>query len=86
MLPTDGAERIKRRDTVTLDDYKAICPRCGGRGLVVCPGCGGTGEIRNSSWTVVGPCDQCEHLFFKGFLLCPKCNGLGRLRGKEETR
>ena len=82
MLPTDGAERGKRRDGVPLDEYKETCPRCGGRGLVVCSECGGTGEARNSSWSVVGPCTRCERVF-KGFLLCPKCKGLGRLRVVE---
>jgi DnaJ-class molecular chaperone len=83
MLPADGAERSNRRENVPLDEYKEICPRCGGRCLVVCPDCGGTGEARNSSWSVVGPCTRCERMF-KGFLLCPKCKGLGRLRVIQE--
>ena len=83
MLPTDGAKRSKRRENVPLDEYKEICPRCGGRGLVVCLECGGTGEERNSSWVIVGPCRRCERIF-KGFVLCPKCKGLGRLRVIKE--
>jgi DnaJ-class molecular chaperone len=79
MPPTDVAEGSKRRENVPLDEYKEVCPRCGGRGLVVCSECGGTGEARNSSWSVVGPCSRCERVS-KGFLLCPKCKGLGRLR------
>jgi DnaJ-class molecular chaperone len=82
-MPPDGAEGSKRREIVSLEEYKETCPRCGGRGLVVCPECQGTGEARNSSWTVIGPCAGCERVF-KGFLLCPKCKGLGRLRVIEE--
>ena len=63
VLPTDGAERGKRRDSVPLDKYKETCPRCGLKGLVVCPECGGTGEARNSSWSGVGPCTRCERVF-----------------------
>lgn len=83
MPPADGAQTSERMEYVSLDEYKEVCPRCGGRGLVVCPQCGGTGETRNESWAVVGPCTRCERVF-KGFLLCPKCKGLGRLRVAPE--
>jgi DnaJ-class molecular chaperone len=78
----DETEGSKRKENVPLEEYKAICPRCGGKGLVVCSECQGTGEARNSSWVVVGPCTRCERIF-KGFVLCPKCKGLGRLYGEE---
>ena len=49
------------------------CARCRAKGVIVCPVCQGTREIRNSSYVVVGECQNCREA--KGFIICPNCLG-----------
>ena len=49
------------------------CARCRAKGIVVCPVCQGTREIRNTSYVVVGQCQNCTEA--RGFITCPDCLG-----------
>jgi len=60
----------------------AICPRCGGKGLILCPQCQGTGDERNDCYVVVGSCPLCAGktpTVKRGFATCPKCQGHGAI-------
>jgi len=49
------------------------CARCRAKGVIVCPVCQGTREIRNTSYVVVGQCQDCRE--GRGFITCPNCLG-----------
>ncbi|MDM7999595.1 MAG: hypothetical protein QUS33_06250 [Dehalococcoidia bacterium] len=49
------------------------CVRCRAKGVIVCPVCQGTREIRNTSYVVIGQCQNCKE--GKGFITCPNCLG-----------
>jgi hypothetical protein len=49
------------------------CARCRAKGVIVCPVCQGTREIRNTSYVVVGQCEDCRE--GRGFITCPNCLG-----------
>lgn len=49
------------------------CVRCRAKGVIVCPVCQGTREIRNTSYVVIGQCQNCKE--GRGFITCPNCLG-----------
>ena len=49
------------------------CARCRAKGIIVCPVCQGTREIRNTSYVVIGQCQNCREA--RGFITCPNCLG-----------
>jgi hypothetical protein len=49
------------------------CARCRAKGVIVCPVCQGTREIRNTSYVVIGQCQNCRE--GRGFITCPNCLG-----------
>ena len=49
------------------------CARCRAKGVIVCPVCQGTREMRNTSYVVVGQCQNCRE--GRGFVTCPNCLG-----------
>jgi ribosomal protein S18 acetylase RimI-like enzyme len=55
------------------DNEMEPCARCRAKGIIVCPVCQGTREIRNTSYVVVGQCQDCRE--GRGFITCPNCLG-----------
>jgi hypothetical protein len=50
------------------------CARCRAKGVIVCPVCQGTREIRNTSYVLIGQCQNCRER--RGFVTCPNCLGM----------
>jgi len=61
------------QDLPLSSDGTEPCARCRAKGIIVCPECQGTGEIRNTSYVVVGRCQNCRVV--RGFISCPSCLG-----------
>jgi hypothetical protein len=59
------------------------CARCRAKGLIVCPVCHGTRDIRNTSYVVIGECQNCREE--RGFIICPSCLGM-KVIGADRLR
>ena len=66
-------EFLRSQKAPELSTGMEPCARCRAKGLIVCPVCHGTCEIRNTSYVVIGQCQNCKE--GRGFMTCPNCLG-----------